>query len=208
MVQETQEEVTEEVEAEVTTEDAAKAEAEKEIQSAFDEAVSDDQSDDEIKMKMIAAGAKFKNVTRLFNQYMIDAGLAISKDDKDKMVDKVCENQKLDEENVFNGCVADLFKNITGATERSASAWIRAYAKKNEVECYKKPKGEGVGRSGFSSKFADYISTSVGRTEDQVKAFIMGTDENEDTSDNVKKGISHFMTIYGTVELAVKNRAA
>ncbi len=194
-----------EVEEEVSEAAATKIAEEEKIKAAFEDAVSADKTDDEVKMVMIQNGASFKNVTRLYNQFMIDAGLAVSKEDKDASVAKVCEGQDLTSEEVFAGICSDLVANVTGATERSAASWIRSYAKKNELECWKKPKGEGVGRSGFTSDYCGYISAEA-RTPEQAKAYIMGTDGNGETTDNVKKSLNLFMLIYNTLETAVTNR--
>ena len=42
--------------------------------------------EDAVKMDMISKGATFKNVTRLYNKFMIDAGLAISKSDRSQLI--------------------------------------------------------------------------------------------------------------------------
>ena len=170
-----------------------------EIRAAFDGAIAAGSEEDDTKMAMIGAGATFKNVTRLFNQFMIDAGLAISKEDRDAAVSDALEGRDFDTEDAFNEAVEAVVSGVKGATERSASQLVRAYAKRNEMECYKKPKGQGGGKTGFARKFYDALIANPKMTEDEAKAFIQGTDGNEETSENVKRHESHYLAIHGMV---------
>lgn len=182
---------------EVVTEEVAEQDQDTtdEIREAFDGAITDEADEDAIKMAMIGAGATFKNVTRLYNKFMIDAGLAISKEDRNAIVDETLEGRDFASEEDFNSAVEALVEAITGSTERSAAGLVRSYAKKNELECYVKPKGQGGSRSGFASKFYDFLLTNP--SEEEAKAYINGEGDNEDTSDNVKKHMSHYMGIWG-----------
>tara|TARA_R110000744_G_C19371578_1_gene562715 strand:- start:17090 stop:17680 length:591 start_codon:yes stop_codon:yes gene_type:complete len=169
------------------------------INEAFTIATDNGDDEDSVKMAMIQAGATFKNVTRLFNALMIDAGLAISKEDKDQTTSDTLEGRVFESEEDFNSAVSDLMSAITGSTERSAAALVRAYAKKNELATYTKPKGTGGNRSGFATKFYDWLAETA-RTADEVKAYIAGDGDHEDTSDNVKKHASHYVAIGAMAE--------
>lgn len=182
-----------------TVEEVEVDETEVAIGEAFTEATENGDDEDTVKMAMIQAGATFKNVTRLFNALMIDAGLAISKEDKEKTITDTLEGREFESEEDFDSAVADLTAAITGATERSAAAMVRAYAKKNELVAYTKPKGTGANRSGFAAKFYAWLSESVRSAED-VKAYINGEGDHEDTSDNVKKHASHYIAIGAMAE--------
>jgi hypothetical protein len=184
--------------SEDTTEDFEGQEDEQnEIRAAFDVSVSDSSEEDDVKMAMIGAGATFKNVTRFYNQFMIDAGLAISKADRDQIVADTLEGLDLETEEDFELAVGNLTAAVQGATERSAAALIRSYGKKNELPVYSKPKGEGSGRVGFASQFYDFLVANPTVSEDAAKAYVMGEGENADTSENVKRHISHYMGIWG-----------
>ena len=167
-----------------------------EIRLAFDAAVLEEADEDDVKMAMIGAGATFKNVTRFYNQYMIDAGLAISKADRNQIVEDTLEGLDFDSEEAFDNATGNLVDAIQGATERSAASLVRSYAKKNELACYTKPKGEGAGRTSFASKFYDFLVANPGTTEDVAKAYIMGEGDNEDTSNNVQNHLSHYLGIW------------
>jgi len=171
------------------------------IVESFDESVTAELEEDATKMAMIQAGATFKNVTRLYNQFMIDAGLAISKSDRNDLVESTLEGKEFDTEESFDSVVAELVEAIQGTTERSAAALIRAYGKKNELDVFAKPKGEGIPRSGFRSGFYDYLVANPTCSVDEAKAYIHGKGDHADTSDNVKKSES---TLLGIHALAVR----
>lgn len=158
---------------EATTEDDSNAS----ILEAFNEGVESEQDEDSIKMLMIQEGATFKNVTRLYNQFMIDAGLAISKSDRNQIVDETLEGVDLSTEDAFDAATEALVANVKGATERSAAALVRSFAKKNEVECYKKPAGEGGTRNPFVQVFHEALIENPSMDEDGLKAIIAGLEE-------------------------------
>lgn len=169
-------------------------EVEAKIKEAFDESVAQEQDEDSTKMAMVGAGATFKNVTRLFNQFMIDAGLAISKADRDTLIEESLTGKALESEEEFNAAVEAVVAAVTGSTERSAAALVRAYAKKNELGVYTKPKGTGTGRSSFASDFYAFLSEAK-KTEEEIKAYVLGEGDHKDTSANTKKNLSHYLAI-------------
>lgn len=172
-----------------------KAKIDPKISDAFSTAQSAGKNDDEIKMAMIKAGATFKNVSRFFQELMVGAGLAMSKDERDKIVDKICKGRKLENEDSFDKAVAKVVEEVTGADAKTAGSLIRAWGKKNEVAVFQKPKGEGKGKSGFASKFYAFLIQNPKVSAEKAKAFVMGTDGNAETSDNVKKHLSHYMGV-------------
>jgi hypothetical protein len=119
--------------------DEAQEEKSNPILDAFNDAVAGGKTEDDIKMAMIGVGATFKNVTRLYNQYMVDAGLSMSKAEKDEAVTKIVSKaKKLETEEGFNKTVAAIVEATKGVNEKSAAALIRAWAKSQEepVECW------------------------------------------------------------------------
>lgn len=176
------------------------------IEEAFTAAVGAESEEDAIKMAMIQAGATFKNVTRLYNALLIEAGLAVSKEDKEAIVNETLEGAELATEEGFDGAVSVLVEKITGATERSAAALIRSYCKKNELECYAKPKSAGNGsRGGFATDFYAYLLANPTMSAEEALAFVNGEGDHKDTSDNIKKHASHYMAIHSLVGKVVAN---
>ena len=170
------------------------------IRAAFDAAHAAGKEEDDIKLDMIGAGATFKNVTRLFNQFSVDAGLTVSKEEKDQILLDVLNGADLADEATFNAKVEELMARLAGSTDKSAAALIRAYAKKNGIEAFKKAKGgTGEAKTGFSAKFYDFLAANPACTVAEATAFIQGTDGHEETSENTKRHQSHYLAIHRLV---------
>lgn len=187
-------------EANMNTEvdDVAQSEAEDNtkqvIREAFDEAVGAEKHEDDIKMAMIGAGATFKNVTRLYNEFMIEAGLAISREDRNQAVEQALGGLDLSTEEGFDEAVAAIVADVKGATERSAAALVRGYAKKHELEVFKKPKSEGgAGRTGFGAQFYAWLADKGAQADEKTaEAYIM----DPKNSANTHRHCSHYMGIW------------
>ena len=170
------------------------------IRGAFDAGVAASKTEDDIKLDMITAGATFKNVTRLFNTFSVDAGLAVSKEEKDQILLDVLNGADLSAEDTFNAKVEELMGRLTGTTDKSAAALIRAYAKKNGLEAFKKAKGStGEARTGFAGKFYDWLIANPTSSVAEATAFIQGADGHEETTANVKRHQSHYLAIHRLV---------
>ncbi len=162
------------------------------IFEAFEAAVSEDKGEDDIKMALIGAGATFKNVTRLYNTYMVDAGFAISKEEKTEIVDKLLDGKDLADEKVFDKAVEAISKKAAGVSEKSAAALIRSFAKANDLECYKKPKGSGGARAGFRSRFLKALVAAPAMDEAACSEYLKTA---EGTSGNILKHESVYQAI-------------
>lgn len=181
--------VTEEMEDEVDEPD--------DIEIAFEEAMGEGKSEDEVMLAMIEAGATFKNVKSRYNALMVDNGLLNSRAEKQEIVATTLEGLDLSTEEGFAGATVALVSALKGVTDKSAAASIRQFAKKNELEVYKKPKGEGAGRSGITSKFHDFVIANVPVSDTDVAEWIVANG-----TENTKR---HEKTYLGQAHLA--NRA-
>ena len=167
------------------------------IRAAFDASHAAGKEEDEIKLDMIGSGATFKNVTRMFNQFSVDAGLTVRKEEKDQILLEVLNGADLSDEATFNAKVEELMARLAGSTDKSAAALIRAYAKKNGTEAFKKAKGgTGEAKTGFAGKFYDWLAAHPTSTVAEATAVIQGTDGNEETTENVKRHQSHYLAIH------------
>jgi hypothetical protein len=176
------------------------ADTETKIREAFDAAHAAGKEEDEVKLDMIGAGATFKNVTRLFNQFSVDAGLTVSKEEKDQIINQVLSGADLSTEESFNAKVAELQASLQGSTDKSAAALVRAYAKKNGLEVFKKAKGAaGESKTGFAAKFYDWLAANPTSSVEEATAFIQGTNGHEETSENVKRHQSHYLGVHRLV---------
>ena len=165
------------------------------VRASFDAAVEAGSDEDDTKMAMIAGGATFKNVTRLFNQFMIDAGFAISKEDRAAAITDALEGRDFETETDFNDAVSAVVEAVKGSTERSGAALVRSYATKAEMPCYTKPKGEGSSRTSFASAYYDFLAGNPSMSVEDATAYITA----ESNSENVKKHASHYLAIHSLV---------
>lgn len=180
--------------------DAAQAELNAKLRVVFDEQMSQGAAEDAVKLAMISAGATFKNVTRLYNEFMVAGGHTASKQERDQTVLSAVEGCDLTTEEGYNTAVAKLVASLKGSTERSAGAIIRSHAKKAGIEVFKKAKeSSGESRTGFAAVFYDFLAQNPGCSKEQATAFIMGADGNAPTSDNTKKHLTHYLGIWGLV---------
>lgn len=190
--------------AEVVEEAAEQTPADLAILDAFNESIEAGQDETNIKLNMIKAGADFKNVTRLYNKFMVDAGLAISKEDRTRLVEETLTGKVFDTEEDFSVAIENLMTAIEGTSDRSAASIIRAYAKKNELPVWSKPKSEGGSRPGFAAAFHDFLIANLNCTKEQVTAYIMGTDGNAPTSENVQNHLGVYMSQWNLVQRAAE----
>ena len=175
--------------------------------TAFDEAIAADKGEDDVKMAMITAGASFKNVTRLYNKYMVDAGFAISKEEKTEIVAKVLVKAKdLDTEEGFKKIVAKVVEKAAGVTEKSAAAMIRSWAKSQDpvIECFAKPKSTGETRTGFKSRYYDALVANPLMTKEEVTEHLKSA---EGHSDNIRKHESVYQSIRAMANKIAANKA-
>ena len=168
-----------------TAEETAKEAA---ILAAFTAGIDSNFDEDSIKLSMINSGASFKNVARFYNKFMIDAGLTVSKADRDVIVADQLTGLSFAEEADFDTAVSYLLATLDGSTQKSASALVRGFAKKNDLPFFVKPKavgGDGQ-KNTFVHKYYDWLASKPSATEAEAHSFIFGEDGYAPTSDNVK----------------------
>lgn len=146
------------------------------IRVAFDKAVAANKEEDQVKLVMISAGATFKNVTRLFNEFMVDAGLAVSKEEKDAKVAEVMTKHEVATEAGFDAAVAELVEALK-ATDKSAAALIRSHGKKEEIEVFKKAGSAGRKSVDINVQVCEYLLENE-YNEEAVLEFIKSQKEN------------------------------
>ena len=173
-----------ELEQEQEEEQSEEVNVAEQVREVFDEQVGNDE--DDVKLAMIGAGATFKNVARMYNAFMIDAGLALSKEDKTAHVAAALEGRDFSEEEGYDAAIVALVDDDKGINERSAGGLLRAYAKKNEVDIYTKPKSEGGGRSGFVQSYYDYLRANPTVSEKDADAWIRDVAANKASANNLK----------------------
>ena len=185
---ETQNEETMNENTEVNTEETNIEEPDAKIREAFDSAIASNEKEDGIKMAMIMAGATFKNVARLYNTYLVDAGLAMSKEEKNELVGNILDSGDFDvsTQEGFEGAQTALVEQASGLTDRQAASIIRAWAKKNDVEAFKKPAGGGGGRTGFTSTLFDMLKGNPRMTKEEMHDILQSHPEATENSRRIE----------------------
>lgn len=170
--------------------------SEQAIRDAFDSAVADGKGADEVKVEMIKAGCQFKDTGRLYKEWAIETGIMVDAKERAAKVEDILSGfSALDNEDDFNSAMDAIMDGIPNTNNKQAGGLIRSYAKKNDMEVFKRAKAAGAGRTSFASKFYDSLRSNPGMTEDEAAAIINGTDGNEETSANVQKHASHYQAI-------------
>ena len=183
----------ENVNPDVNENEDAEDEEEDEIRLAFDESIEDEtNTEDDIKMAMIQAGATFKNVGSLYNSFMIDIGKAMSRKDRTELVEAAVEDVDLETEEGFDAAVGEIVENGVGISARDAASMIRRYAKKNEIECFKKSVGGGRGAWGFKSAFYEFLEKNPKATEEDIDGLLK---THPSASDNTRKRRPNYQRI-------------
>jgi hypothetical protein len=165
------------------------------IKDAFTAAVEGGNTEDGVKMAMIGAGATFRNVTRLYNHYAIEAGLAMSREDREELVKNVLEDIDPSDEEGFSDAVDTIMENGAGVDESTAARSLRAYCKKNDIAFWVKPKGEGREGTGFTARYYNALVANPSMTKEQASDLINGRNGQEATSENVKRHETQYQAI-------------
>jgi hypothetical protein len=156
------------------------------IQNAFSLGQAEGLTDDQIKYNMIGAGATFKNVTRLFNELLVEAGLAEDKGTRDEKIAAILKDADVSTEDGFNAAVQQIMEDCVGVLEKSAAGSVRAYCKKHSKEFWTKPKAEGPTRESFIGRYYAWLIENPTVSEEECHKFLFGKDGYPETSDNVK----------------------
>ncbi len=143
-----------------------------EIREAFSNGVEADKEEDSVLIDMIQAGCTFSAARRTYNRLMVEAGLALSKEDKDEIVSTAVGENDISTEEGFDAAVAYVDEAAESISFNTAGNLIRAYAKKNEIEVFKKPRGSGT-RTTFLTHFYNALIENPNMTEEEAHQFIV-----------------------------------
>lgn len=178
------------------------------IIEAFNKALGKEQTDDEIKLALVKAGVAFSAVQKKFNDLMVDGGHRISASDKAALVEEVCKDADLSTAEGFEAAVNAITDSSDKISEKSASASVRAYARKNDMECFKKPKGGGRGQVGFAHFYHKFLIENPTSSDEEVSAYINeqpDRKEGSEVSQNVIRHASHYRGLANLVKAVHSN---
>lgn len=153
------------------------------IREAFDAGIAANHSEDQIKIEMIQAGSTFKSVAKEYQEFLVEAGLVASKEDKEKTIEEALGEFDVSTEDGFNDAVTFVTTNLKGVDEKSAAGSIRYACRKAEKPCYVKPKAESTGRVGFKRQFYDMLVENPTMTKEEADEILNG----DGVSENVRK---------------------
>ena len=139
-----------------------------EVINAFEAGVEADKSEEAIFIDMLQAGAKFNEVKKIYNELMVEAGLALSKQDKEEILAAAFQGADLTTEEGFDAVVSAVTSANDSITQKSAAGMVRAYARKNDVPYFKKPKGGGGTRTTFVSDYYDALFANPRMTQEEA----------------------------------------
>ncbi len=141
------------------------------IREAFFMSMKSCKSKDDTIYQMLEAGATFSEVPKLYNEFMIEAGLKLSSEDKNIVLDECLTSGLLDTEDGFKKAIKEVVNRIIGCNEKQASYYIRTWCRKNDVECYRKTTGPGS-RNPFVKRFYLALIENPGMTKEELELII------------------------------------
>ncbi len=176
------------------------------VRDAFDVAVNEGGDEDSVKMAMIQAGATFKSVANSYNLFMIDAGLTISKKDRNVILDDLLPGANISIEDDFFSVVATVVTSIPGCNHRGAMAMIRHWAKKNGVDVYRNIVGDGNVRNPFVKNFHAALIKNPQMSKEGLDEVIGAL--NDEQRVNPQRCFTHYNAIRKMVNAVYEKHAA
>jgi len=149
------------------------------IKAAFAEG---DVDENEVLVQIVNSGVSFRNAQKVYKQITEDLGLRVSaKDRYEQVVDLLGDSATFDEYSDVEGAVQLITKKVGDTSAPQAMAALRKFAKENEIELPKKPKGsKGDGKPrGFKAVAYAWIMDNKDCTKDELSAFLKENEQRE-----------------------------
>lgn len=144
------------------------------VRNAFETGKSADKSQDNIMIDMLQAGAKFTQVRRFFKELSIELGYEAAPEVKDAAVEAALEVNDISTEEGFEAAVAHITGTVEQINERGAGQMIRGYARKHDIEFFRKPKPEATGqRVAFTNNFYRMLVENPTINEEETHEYIV-----------------------------------
>lgn len=131
-----------------------------------------DKSDDEMLIEMVTSGVSFRRAGKLFKDTVERLGLRVSLKDVKEVANEYLEDVRFSPTTYdeVEAAVADLVKNVEGATYKQARLAVRKFAKDNEI-ALPKPEKSRRGAIGFKNTVFEWILEHPKATIDQLGKF-------------------------------------
>jgi hypothetical protein len=126
---------------------------------------------------------------------MVEFGYSKSKEEKNEILDRLLKDVDLTVEANLDNALLKVAGELD-VNERSAATSIRMWAKKNDVEVFKKPKSEpGEGRSSFDTNMYQWILDHINATVEEFTAYL-----DEVSTENTKRFRAKHLGIFDFVQ--------
>lgn len=141
------------------------------VEQAFVDCYEAGKDEDEVMMAMVQTGeVKFKAVSKLYNNLSERFGYVTNKKQRAEIVADCIQGGSIADEVGLKAVIANVVELSKGVSDNAAKALVRHFAKKNELDIYKIPKGEG--RTNIRNELFEYIILNPTCTEADVVAFV------------------------------------
>lgn len=156
------------------------------------------ESDEEMQIKIVQAGAKFKQAGKLFNQAMASGGFRVTAKERKANIRTVLVEAEFQPETSeeVSKMVARLEDELNDVNASQANAGIRAYAREFEIEI---PKPEKKPKGGFKIQVQNHVIENPEITKEEFAEFC---------EDKVKDVEQKVRTMWPAIEFAQKVGAA
>lgn len=145
------------------------------VESIVKEGVEAGKSDDLILVDIVNSGVKFTKAMKLFKNAVEKLGLRISTKDRKEQIGKLLTKEDFNPESFqdVQDMANKIVKEIEDTNYKQSVSVIRSWAKANDVQLPKKPKGAPSGGvRGFRAKAFQFMLDNPGVDEDGLKKFV------------------------------------
>ena len=142
------------------------------VEAAFVGGKNADCDEDKIYLTMLQAGCPFKSVKRFYDALMVQYGLAISREDQESVVKSAIEGLDISVESDFDSAVNAINSQISFINEKESANALRSYARKNDIEYFRKPKGPRSVRGLFLESLYDGLYENPFMTKEDLDELI------------------------------------
>ncbi len=144
------------------------------VRNAFAAGKNVDKNQDGIMIDMLQAGAKFSHVRKFYKELSIELGYEAAPEVKDAALEAALEVNDISTEEGFDAAVAHITGAVEQINERGAGQMIRGYARKHNLEFFRKPKPEATGqRVAFTNNFYRMLVENPTINEEETHEYIV-----------------------------------
>jgi len=169
---------------------------EEEIKRLFVSEMSINKDDHEnVKKRLVEEGVPFKSVTRLFNSLSIEYGYALSKENREAIIQFALANKKLNTKRLFEGRIKVLSNKLINVNKKGAAIIIRNYAKNHCLDIYCPPVKITEARVSFHNQFCTFVLENPKATEAKVIKYL-----TKGRAEYIQRNLKNYLAIWKMAE--------